>query len=160
MNQRLADWASVAEIIGAFAIVVSLIFVGLQVKDNTLATQAATQQQSLAFEFQILAGLSALDEETNAQFAYISQGIDQREMTLAEQRATNYYTLALRWFEDLFLQWKAGSLADEAWEARRSILVGYANGPGIEEVLEGGFLVESFSRCVRSIQAGQDCERD
>jgi hypothetical protein len=35
MNQKLSDWASVAEILGAAAIVVSLIFVGFQVRQNT-----------------------------------------------------------------------------------------------------------------------------
>ena len=35
MNQKLSDWASVAEILGAAAIVVSLIFVGYQIRQNT-----------------------------------------------------------------------------------------------------------------------------
>jgi hypothetical protein len=37
MNQKLSDWASIAEIISAGAIVVSLIFVGTEIRRNTEA---------------------------------------------------------------------------------------------------------------------------
>ena len=40
LNQKLSDWASIAEIIGAVAVVVSLIYVGLQVNDNTSAIRS------------------------------------------------------------------------------------------------------------------------
>ena len=35
---KLSDWASVAEIIAAVAVAVSLIFVGLELKRNTTAS--------------------------------------------------------------------------------------------------------------------------
>jgi hypothetical protein len=42
MTAKLRDVASVAEIIGAVAIVVSLIYVGIQVNDSTRAVRSAT----------------------------------------------------------------------------------------------------------------------
>ena len=50
MNQKLADWASIAEILGAIAIVISLIFVGLQINDGNREARAATTQASLDTE--------------------------------------------------------------------------------------------------------------
>ena len=47
---KLADWASVAEILGAFAIVVSLLFVGFQINDSNRETRAATAQAALDLE--------------------------------------------------------------------------------------------------------------
>lgn len=45
MNKsRLADWANIAEIIGTLAFVVSLIFVGMQISQNTAATRASASQ--------------------------------------------------------------------------------------------------------------------
>jgi hypothetical protein len=38
----LENWALIAEIIGSIAVVVSLIFVGVQLRDNTSATKSAT----------------------------------------------------------------------------------------------------------------------
>ena len=37
---KLADWAATAEIVGTVAVVVSLLFVGMSVKQNTAAVQA------------------------------------------------------------------------------------------------------------------------
>ena len=38
----LENWALIAEIVGSVAVVVSLIFVGVQLRDNTSATKSAT----------------------------------------------------------------------------------------------------------------------
>lgn len=40
----LSDWANIGQVIAAVAVVVSLIFVGLQVRQNTKSSQAATLQ--------------------------------------------------------------------------------------------------------------------
>ncbi len=42
MNQKLSDWASIAEIVGAIAIVISLVYVGIQVNDSTRAVMSAS----------------------------------------------------------------------------------------------------------------------
>ena len=48
---RLSEWASIAEITGAVAVVVSLLYVGLQVNDNTSAIRsAATNDASVAMQ--------------------------------------------------------------------------------------------------------------
>lgn len=41
MKLKLSDWASIAEIVGAAAVVVSLIYVGIQVQDSTRAVRSA-----------------------------------------------------------------------------------------------------------------------
>jgi len=41
MTKKLSDWANVAEIIGSAAIVVSLIYVGIQVNDSTREVRSA-----------------------------------------------------------------------------------------------------------------------
>ena len=40
----LSDWAHVAEIAAATGVVISLIYVGLELRSNTEATQAATRE--------------------------------------------------------------------------------------------------------------------
>ena len=42
MKSKLTDWASMAEIIGAFAVVISLIYVGVQVNDSVSAVRSAS----------------------------------------------------------------------------------------------------------------------
>ena len=41
MKTKLSDLASVAEIVGAFAVVISLLYVGIQVNDSTKAARSA-----------------------------------------------------------------------------------------------------------------------
>jgi len=50
MKIKLAEWASIAEILGAVAIVISLLFVGFQISDGTRETRAATVHASLDTE--------------------------------------------------------------------------------------------------------------
>jgi hypothetical protein len=46
MKLKLSDAASIAEVIGAVAVVVSLIYVGIQVEDSTRAVRSATANQT------------------------------------------------------------------------------------------------------------------
>jgi hypothetical protein len=48
MNLKLSDLASIAELIGATAIVVSLLYVGIQVNDNAQAVRSATANETSA----------------------------------------------------------------------------------------------------------------
>ena len=51
MRLKLSEWASVAEIVGAFAVIVSLVYVGYQVNDNTSAIRsAAANDASVAMQ--------------------------------------------------------------------------------------------------------------
>jgi hypothetical protein len=43
MNHKLSEWANIAEIIGAVAIIISLIYVSIQVRDNTNASAEVYQ---------------------------------------------------------------------------------------------------------------------
>jgi len=44
MKRTLQEWANLAEIIGSVAIITSLIFVGLEVRQNTVAIQSSAAQ--------------------------------------------------------------------------------------------------------------------
>ena len=49
-NLKLFEWASIAEILGAVAVVVSLLFVGFQINDGNRETRAATAHAVLDTE--------------------------------------------------------------------------------------------------------------
>ena len=46
---KLSEWANVAEIVGAVAIIGSLAYVAVQINQNTIAIEASTQQGRLDF---------------------------------------------------------------------------------------------------------------
>jgi len=66
MKIKLSDLASIAEIVGAFAVVVSLIYVGVQVNDSTSAVRSA----------------SANDANVAVQSWYLQVGSDQQTSAL------------------------------------------------------------------------------
>ncbi|NNC50519.1 MAG: hypothetical protein HKN51_05385, partial [Saprospiraceae bacterium] len=53
MKEILEEYALIAEIISALAVVTSLIFVGLQIRSNTKATQASTFHEIAALDIHI-----------------------------------------------------------------------------------------------------------
>ena len=50
MKLKLSEWASIAEILGAIAVVISLIFVGLQINEGNRESRASTVQAALDSE--------------------------------------------------------------------------------------------------------------
>ena len=92
MKLKLKDFASIAEVIGAIAIFISLIYVGIQVNDSTRAVRSATANELAA---SLTAGYIAvgidpkasqvlldgftnpesLSREETAQFVYITHGL-------------------------------------------------------------------------------------
>ena len=66
LKMKLDEWASIAEIVGALAVVVSLAYVGIQVNDSAGATRSA----------------SANDANVALQDWYMQTGSDQQTSTL------------------------------------------------------------------------------
>ena len=66
MKSKLSDLASIAEITGAFAVVISLIYVGIQVNDSAGAVRSA----------------AANDANVALQNWYLQIGLDQQTSDL------------------------------------------------------------------------------
>jgi hypothetical protein len=148
MKRTLAEWASVAEIIGALAIVVSLVFVGLQIRANTRATQNATYQQSVGYEIDILLSLASSSPEARDQYrARMGRGAAE-----SDAPGQNLFVASIRLWEDMYLQHEAGSLADWAWKSREPVITSFALGPGAAQMLENDSLTEGFAKYVRSVR--------
>ena len=73
MKSKLSELASIAEIVGAFAVVVSLIYVGVQVNDSVRAVRSA----------------SANDAAVAVQDWYIQVGSDSETSTLFYEGLTS-----------------------------------------------------------------------
>jgi len=113
MSKKLQDFALVAEIVGAIAVVISLIFVGLSVRQNTDAVQVANHQ-----------ALVAMDSEKNTwlrdpEFAavYETARNDFSELTGIERR--QYLTFVadtLNAWEFAFITHNNGAIADNIYD--------------------------------------------
>lgn len=135
MNEKLQEYALIAEIIGGVAIVASLIFVGVQLKQNTLATQGNTRNELIAADLTVL--LSPYSTEGNM---YLRSPDDISELQVIE--GVVYLTALLRTREFVWLQYRYGLLDAETWQAYLSGIRANFNFPRARmywEMSKGGF---------------------
>ena len=115
----LSDWANVAEIGAATGVIISLIFVGLQLQTNTEATEAATRE---AINQKDMAYLSLrLDSSVLARAnAKLDNGeplSPLEESQLVHQEYVNFIS-----FEHSFYQYRKGVLESEEWSRHENIV--------------------------------------
>ena len=150
---KLQDLASVAEIIGGFAVVVSLIYVGIQVNDSTSAIRSA----------------AASDATTTMQSWYLEMGTNRQAsdiwfnaMTSAEplpardefQFMMSMHT-AILGMQNSYLLAKEGTLDDEFREAVTTAIVGVKDLPGMDRYWRQrrGFFHVEFAEYVDGLLA-------
>ena len=115
----LSDWANVAEIGAATGVIISLIFVGLQLQTNTEATEAATREAinqkdmaylSLRLDSSVLARANAKLDNGEALSPL-------EESQVVHQEYVNFIS-----FEHSFYQYRKGVLESEEWSRHENIV--------------------------------------
>ena len=127
------DWTAigaVGELVGAVAVVVSLIYLSRQVRQNTRALRtanAATVKQN----FQTIARAFITDRGASD---IILRALKRDELTPAEQLS------AYAWFFDVlksgelaYSQYRSGDLDEAVWEASLQFFLAYWTTPGMRE---------------------------
>ena len=125
------DWGAigaVGEIIGATAVVASLIYVSLQLKAGTKALQTATRDS--VFRSLMEWNYSVMGDP---RLAWINQAGARDFESLGEEDRARYmhlmYTL-LKMFENVYLHHLEGALGREVWESNLPMLSAYVTQPG------------------------------
>ena len=112
-EQRMA----LREIASATAVVLSLVFVGLQVRQNTIAVRGATMQAISDASSAFMADM-ALDEEFAAIAARVTAGATWADFTPAENQQLVFNLFAfLRMLENTYLQHREGLVPDAVFES-------------------------------------------
>jgi hypothetical protein len=128
-SDRLADLAQVAEIIGAIAVVVSLLYVGAQVKSNTSAVQAASVESITAASVAALRGLAA-----DPTLAKLRMTGDADPDALSELESYQYFMYRrATWlnFQNVYYQRELGVLGVGLWGTYEKIICISIATPGI-----------------------------
>ena len=129
MKLKLSELASIAEIIGAFAVVISLVYVGIQVNDSTVAVRSA----------------SANDANVALQSWYLQIGSDQQTSELFYEALTSEEALssqeefqflmmmhgAFLAFQNSYLLAEEGAIDFELREAVTAAILGVKSLPGM-----------------------------
>jgi hypothetical protein len=112
---KLSEWANVAEITSAIAVVISLIYVGLEIGQNTAAVKANTHQSMLDFgreQSEILVTNDTLS-------ALVAKGENNPGALTPNERRQFYEftTWRMAVWENAFLNHESGLVDEKMWTA-------------------------------------------
>jgi hypothetical protein len=103
---------AIGEIVGALAVVVSLVYLAIQIRNQNLESKAATVQQVLEGN---ASAISRLQDPDLAQI-WIAGIEDFESLSDVERlRFVIYLTAAFRSLENAYFQWRNGRLDGDTW---------------------------------------------
>ena len=109
MKMKLSDWAHIAEIIGGIAIIASLIFVGVQIEENSRAVRSATFQAITETDMNWLENLV---DDNELAIAWNKMLIDHTQLEGIEWARLDWViTMLMRNFENMHEQYQADVLS-------------------------------------------------
>ena len=118
-RHTLQDWASIAEIAGAVAVVFSLMYVGYELRQNTRAVEAQTRQ---AFSVQDMTFFETALDQTVIATALAKQQTGEELSYLEQSQLNTREHLNFRIFEHAFYQYQKGTLEDGEWDRYARII--------------------------------------
>lgn len=110
---NIMELGALGEFLGAFAVVITLIYLGAQVRQNTTSTRAGTFLNATDGWCTYLQGQSVEDLDL-----LIRLGTESRELSHAEfLRAYYLYRVMFRRMENDFYQFRSGTFDQGTWES-------------------------------------------
>ena len=145
--------SAVAEIIGAIAVVVTLAYLAVQIRDSTQMARSATRQAIAETAMTHGSDLVA-DKELMAALLKDLKGQDIDEVNWTRLMAHNYITM--RHYENIHYQHLAGMIEPDEWRGFRKNLEAVLEWRSIRQFWEneGHYYSDAFRAEVAAIQSG------
>lgn len=127
---NLSELADLGEFLGGIFVVVSLVYLAIQIRQNTQSNRAENFARGLERISEMQATLSR-----DPELAWLhARGVaDVSSLTPQERiRFTWWFAEAFGAFEFLFHQSKAGAIPDEIWERWSEIVAWWISYPGVQ----------------------------
>jgi hypothetical protein len=130
MKYTLKKVALLTEIIGGIAIVVSLIFVGIQFRDNTIATKSATANAANNI---VISWYKDIGNNTQSSTLFL-KFMGNPNLLTTEERYQSIMLLhaAMLGLQNSFYLEEEGTLDNEIHESLTSVLIGVKDQPGFQ----------------------------
>jgi hypothetical protein len=160
MKLKLSDWASIAEIVGAIAIVVTLIYVGIQVNDSTLAVRSASATETSTA---ISSWYSTLGANVQASDVFLRGITNPESLTPAETAQYMYLSHGLFFqYQGAYYLAEEGTLDTELQQSLVNTVLGVREQPGFLMYWEqrGSLFQPSFKAFVDDLIVNGDTNVD
>lgn len=124
----LQDLGNIGEILGALAVVISLFYVGSQIRQNTSAVRSSTAQavhDNYASWYANLSGNRELAQiSINGLKDYASLGEVDKALFISN------FMAFLSFSQNAFYQWREGSLNPQLWAGWEALMINLVGSPG------------------------------
>jgi len=120
--------SAIGEMLGAIAVVVTLVYLAVQIRRGTSATQAASVQTAAALDHEFLMAIGSDPVTARLWATYLAA-----PQTLSVDQAMQGHFLMgslLRRLENIRMQMQLGTLSQEGWLSRQTMFRAIANCPG------------------------------
>jgi hypothetical protein len=153
MEFNLEQVALIIEIIGGIVIIVSLIFVGLQLKESAKATRSATAVTTVS---ELTSWYSNLGNSEQGSYVFWNFTTNPDSITPVErfQAIMNLHGILLTWQNSYYLV-KEGTLDKRVQESLLEIINGVKNNPGFQIFWQSrkAIFLKEFQEYVEEIMA-------
>ncbi len=131
----------VGELVGAVGVVLSLVYLAIQIRQNTRqmeyntrATQAAAYQEALGLSSSV--NMQIVRDPEVARLAFLSpQEVDALD-EVAERRWVVFVVTSLRSHQSFYHQYRQGLIAEELWRSHDAALRNFLSAPAIRSCWE------------------------
>jgi hypothetical protein len=127
------DWnavSAIANVLVAFAVTITVVYLAIQIRENTRATRSQTYQLATAALAE-MAGIIGTDKELARIFRIgmiTPEKLDQDEFV-----QFGYLGISLfRRFENVFFQYQSGMIDDDFWNGHRDNILWFFHRPGMQ----------------------------
>ena len=120
MDEKLKNYALFAEIVSAVAIIISLAFVVMELRNNTAAIKSSSAQATADASRNFLLNI-ALDEEFSRVFL-LPPSEENPFSDLDFQRFSLVSYSNLIYYQNIWIQWTLGAIDDRTWQTYRSLI--------------------------------------
>lgn len=122
---------ALGEIVGAFAVLVSLLYLAVQIRQNTASIRSSTYQSAVASISQVSLGICT--DDGSARIAHAGFTQDIAELTEQEQfRFGLILTGMFRNYENFWYQYQSGVMEEHVWQGVRNAMIGYYQLPSVK----------------------------
>lgn len=146
----IQDWGAIGELVGGAAVIVTLIYLALQLRDNTRAVRLDTSHTVIA-EFRGMFDMLSTCREL-AEIV-VAAATDPDSLTGADKlQYWTYNNSFMRAVENAYFQWSNGALDEAQWRGMQAMVRDYVHTAGFAEFWQnrGHWYSSEFQRVMET----------
>lgn len=122
------DMAQSITVAANVGVIIGIVFLAIEIRSNTIATEAASIQLSTDLDQSFLMEVGSDKETARVWTTYIGAPVSLSDAERAQ--GTLLFAAVIRRLENTMLLYELGAISEDGWNSRRPLFVGVANSPG------------------------------